>query len=71
MWADHLFKALFPEKHTCSNAQSQPPVVSRLERCPHFRGELMHDPIALGLYEGVRIMGEVFAFQESTLGVLL
>ena len=24
-----------------------------LERCPHFRGELIHDPIAQGLYKGV------------------
>ena len=29
------------------------------EKCPHFRGELIHGPIALGLYKGVR----VFAFQ--------
>ena len=27
-----------------------------------FRGELMHDPMALGLYKGVLNM-EVFAFQ--------
>ena len=38
-----------------------PAIVSRLERCPHFRGELIHDPIALGLYKGVLDM-KVFAF---------
>ena len=45
--------------------------VSRLERCPHFRDELIHDPIALGLNKGVLNM-EVFAFHGSPhLGVPL
>ena len=32
-----------------------------IERCPHFRGELIHEPNALGLYKHVLNNG-VFAF---------